>query len=50
MDGLKAGFSFGHFENKLKADPEKTQAIFPKTQANLFKKHKNLPSENQFFF
>ena len=39
MDGPKAGFSFGHFE-KLRADPEKTQAIFPNTQANLFKKLK----------
>ena len=48
MEGYVRLF-FGHFEKKLKADPEKTQAIFPENSSKFVKKLKNLPTKSQFF-
>ena len=40
---------FWTFRKKLKADPEKTQAIFPENSSKFVKKLKNLPTKSQFF-
>ena len=48
----KKGYSrlfFWTFRKKLKADPEKTQAIFPENSSKFVKKLKNLPTKSQFF-
>jgi len=45
---IKQAF-FWTFRKKLKADPEKTQAIFPENSSKFVKKLKNLPTKCQFF-
>ena len=47
LRGLQA--FFWTFRKKLKADPEKTQAIFSKNSSRSVKKLKHLPTENQIF-